>query len=95
MLCHLLVRNNIHYTGKPANIMYKSDVDWAPCLLLGHQKINLTVLEAAHERAKRYDARRKKLISVLRAFLVPPTIIHQIPTLRKLKLRLLPHLAPL
>ena len=41
--------------------MYKTDVDWAPCLLLGHQKINLTVLEAAHERAKRYDARRKKI----------------------------------
>ena len=60
LICHLLVRN-IHYIGKPAKIMYKSDVDWAPCLVLDHQKINLTVLEAAHERAKRYDARRKKI----------------------------------
>lgn len=75
--------------------MYKSDVDWAPGLLLGHQKVNMTVLEAANERAKRYDTRRKKLISLQRIFLVPLTIIHQIPTLKRLKLRLLPHLAPL
>lgn len=31
--------------------MNKSDIDWFPCLNLGHNKVNITSLKAANERA--------------------------------------------
>ena len=41
--------------------MYKSDIDWCPCLNLGHDKVNITSLEAASERATRTKQRRKRM----------------------------------
>ena len=41
--------------------MYKSDIDWCPCLNLGHGKVNITSLEAASERATRTKQRRKRM----------------------------------
>ena len=46
-------------------MILKFDVDWAPCLLLGHQKVDLpgleAKLEAASDRAKCNEARQKKM----------------------------------
>ena len=44
------------YVGEPACIMDKSNVNWAPCLLLGHGKIKLSVLQSASERAMRTES---------------------------------------
>ena len=49
------------YIGEPAYIMDKSNVYWAPCLHLGHDKIKLSVLQSASERAMRTNSRRKKM----------------------------------
>ena len=53
------------YIGEPAHVMHKFDVDRAPCLLLGHQKVDLPALEAkleaASDQAKRAETRQKKM----------------------------------
>ena len=41
--------------------MYKSHVDWFPCLNLGHDKVNMATLQAADERAARTEQRRKRM----------------------------------
>ena len=41
--------------------MDKSNVDWAPCLHLGHDKIKLSVLQSASERAMQTESRRRKM----------------------------------
>ena len=41
--------------------MNKSDIDWFPCLNLGHDKVNITSLQAASERATRTEQRRKRM----------------------------------
>ena len=48
------------FTGKPAYVMNKDDIDWAPCLELGHSKSREKEVANAEERAKRAQARRKK-----------------------------------
>ena len=40
--------------------MNKDDIDWAPCLELGHSKSREKEVVNAEERAKRAQARRKK-----------------------------------
>ena len=40
--------------------MNKTDIDWAPCLELGHSKSREKEVANADERAKRAQARRKK-----------------------------------
>ena len=49
------------YLEVPAYIMNKSDIDWFPCLNLGHDKVNITSLQAASERATRTEQRRKRM----------------------------------
>ena len=41
--------------------MSKSDVDWFPCLNLGHDKVSITSLQPANERATRTELRRKRI----------------------------------
>ena len=43
--------------GKPAYEMSKFVVDWAPCINLGHEKINVSTLQAASDRATRTEMR--------------------------------------
>ena len=56
-----LVYIAVLYVGEPAYIMDKSNVDWAPCLHLGHDKIKLSVLQSASERAMQTESRRRKM----------------------------------
>ena len=41
--------------------MYKSHIDWFPCLNLGHDKVNMATLQAIDERAKRTEQRKKRM----------------------------------
>ena len=41
--------------------MYKLDIDWYPCLNLGHGKVNITSLEAASERVTCTKQRKKRM----------------------------------
>ena len=41
--------------------MNKSDIDWFPCLHLGHDKVNIIALQAANERATRTELRKKRM----------------------------------
>ena len=50
------------YLEEPAYIMKKSDIDWFSCLSPGHDKVNITSLQAASERATtRTEQRRKRM----------------------------------
>ena len=44
--------------------MSKFDVDWAPCLNLGHDKINVSTLQAASDRATRTELRNQRMQEV-------------------------------
>ena len=37
------------------------DVDWAPCINLGHDKVNVSTLQAASDRAIRTEQRRQRM----------------------------------
>jgi len=52
---------NYEFSGKPADTMYTFDVDWRPCLLLGHNRIDIKALEAAQEKYERTKARRQRM----------------------------------
>jgi len=39
--------------GKPVNPMDKFNMDWFPTRELGHNKVDIAALEAAHKRAQR------------------------------------------
>jgi len=41
--------------------MKRWDVDWAPSLNLGHDKVNLNALQAASDRATRTEMRRRRV----------------------------------
>ena len=41
--------------------MSKFDVDWAPCINLGHEKINVSTLQAASDRAAQTEMRRRRM----------------------------------
>ena len=41
--------------------MNKFDINWFPCLNLGHDKVNIASLQAAIKRAKRTELRRKRM----------------------------------
>ena len=46
---------------KPAYEISKHDVDWAPCKNLGHNKVNMSTLQAASDRATRTKRRRQRI----------------------------------
>jgi len=41
--------------------MSKSDVDWFPCLNLGHDKVSISSLQAANERIMHTELRQRKI----------------------------------
>jgi len=47
--------------GKPAYKMNKHDVDWAPCINLGHNKVDMSILQAARDRATRTKQRKQQI----------------------------------
>jgi len=47
--------------------MSKFDVDWAPCINLGHEKINVSTLQAASDRTK---IRRRRVEEATQSSLV-------------------------
>jgi len=51
----------INYLGKPAYEMSRYDVDWAPCKNLGHNKVKMSALQAANEKAERTKLRRQQM----------------------------------
>ena len=55
----IIVLQNYEFSGKPVDTMYTFDVEWHPCLLLGH---NIKALEAAQEKYKRTKARRQRMV---------------------------------
>jgi len=46
--------------GKPAYHMYKNNVDWAPSVNLGHNKLRTGKSESAQEWDKRAGRRKRK-----------------------------------
>jgi len=47
--------------GKPAYEMNKHNVDWAPCINLGHKKVDMSILQAARDRATRTRQGRQQI----------------------------------
>ena len=58
----IIVLQNYEFSGKPVDTMYTFDVEWHPCLLLGHNIIDIKALEAAQEKYKRTKARRQRMV---------------------------------
>ena len=57
----IILLQKYKFSGKPADIMNTFDVDWRPCLLLGHNRIDIKALEAAQEKYERTKARRQRM----------------------------------
>ncbi|XP_065905689.1 uncharacterized protein [Dysidea avara] len=55
------VCSNHFESGKPAYVMKTFDVDWTPCINLGHDKVNVGTLQAASDRAIRTEQRRQRM----------------------------------
>jgi len=49
------------YLGEPSHIMSMSDVDWLPCLNLGHDKVSISSLQVANERTTHTELRQKRI----------------------------------
>ena len=58
MVCQYLL---LIILGKPAYEKSKHDVYWAPCKNLGHNKVNMSTLQAASDRATRTKQRRQRM----------------------------------
>ena len=51
----------LHVVEKPAYEMNKHDVDWAPCINMGHNKVDISTLQAARNRATRTKQKRQQI----------------------------------
>ena len=60
-----MYRIAIAILGEPSYIMNKFDINWFPCLNLGHDKVNIASLQATIKRATRTELRRNSHLLVL------------------------------
>ena len=67
----MLANCHCKYAGKPAYVMDRSNVDWTPCLELGHHKISASALQEASGRATYTALRRRRIIEARDANTIP------------------------